>query len=329
MHKLTGNAPRLTLLPQAQFICKLMLLLVFALLLAACGGNRAAAEDDGRLRILTTIGQIGDIAHNVGGDLVSVESLMGPGIDPHLYVASESDVERLAEADVILYNGLHLEAQMSDVFEQISENRTVTAVANNIDPALLLGWGNDTTQHDPHIWFDVSLWSEAVETVRDTLQTADAANADAYAANAEAYLAQLAELDAYVRTQVERVPAAQRILVTAHDAFGYFGKAYGFEVRGLQGISTASEAGTSDVRDLATFIAEQRVPAIFIESSVPVRNIEALQAAVEAQGWRVAIGGSLFSDAMGDANTPEGTYIGMVRHNVDTIISALLAAPAD
>jgi len=301
----------------------LLLVLLAGIMMAVAGCGGGAAASDGKLRIVTTTGQIADLATNIGGDLVHVESLMGPGVDPHLYVASESDVERLAEADVIFYNGLHLEAQMAEVFEQIAEYKTVQAVANGIAPDHLLGWGNDASQHDPHVWFDVQLWSQAGESVRDTLIAADPENADAYQANAATYLGGLAELDAYVRTQAESLPAERRILVTAHDAFNYFGKAYGFEVRGLQGISTASEAGTLDVRNLATFIAEHRIPAIFIESSVPVRNVEALQAAVRAQGWDVAIGGSLFSDAMGSPDTPEGTYEGMVRHNIDTIVGAL------
>ena len=301
-----------------------------ALLLAACaGGDAEPSAADARLRIVATTGQIGDLATNIGGEFVFVESLMGPGVDPHLYVASESDVERLANADIIFYNGLFLEAQMADVFEQIGRSRPVTAVGEAIDHALLLPWGHASGgTYDPHIWFDVTLWSRAAEAVRDTLIEVDPTHAAAYRASAETYLAQLAELDAYVREQAQRLPLDQRVLVTAHDAFSYFGKAYGFEVRGLQGISTASEAGASDVRDLATFIAERQVHALFVESSVPVRNIEALKAAVEAQGWQVTIGGSLFSDAMGSPDTPEGTYIGMVRHNINTIVAALLGESA-
>lgn len=306
------------------FVRHFFLSLLAILSLSAMAGCRnEAAASDGKLRIVTTTGQIGDLAINIGGDLVHVESLMGPGVDPHLYVASESDVERLAEADVILYNGLHLESQMAEVFEQIAQYKTVDAVANGIDPDRLLGWGADSSQHDPHVWFDVQLWMQAGQSVLDTLIVADPENAAVYQANAAVYLDRLSALDEYVRTQAQSLPPERRILVTAHDAFGYFGKAYGFEVRGLQGISTASEAGTLDVRNLATFIAEQRIPAIFIESSVPVRNVEALQAAVRAQGWDVQIGGSLFSDAMGSPDTPEGTYEGMVRYNVDTIVTAL------
>ena len=249
---------------------------------------------------------------------------MGPGVDPHLYAATEGDVELLQNADIIFYNGLFLEAQMAEIFEQLADRKTVTAVAESFDESLLLPWANYSDEYDPHIWFDVTLWMKAVEAVRDTYVQYDPEHAADYEANAAAYLAELEELHAYVQEQANRVPEAQRALVTAHDAFSYFGRAYDFEVRGLQGISTAAEASTADVRDLASFIAERRIPAVFIESSVPVRNVEALQAAVAASGFQVEVGGELFSDAMGDADTPEGTYIGMVRHNIDTIVSALL-----
>jgi manganese/zinc/iron transport system substrate-binding protein len=302
----------------------LILLLAVWLITACGGGGSTAAAEDGVVQIVTTTSMITDITKVVGGEHVAVTGLMGAGIDPHLYVASEGDMELLQEAEVIFYNGLLLEAQMAEILEQLGSRKTVVAITKAIDEQQLLPWAQYEDAYDPHVWFDVSLWMKAVEAVRDTLVEVDAANADAYRSNAAAYLEQLVELDAYVKEQATRVPAEQRILVTAHDAFHYFGRAYGFDVRGLQGISTASEAGTADVQALADFIAEKQIKAIFIESSVPVRNIEALQAAVEARGFAVAIGGQLFSDAMGDPDTPEGTYLGMVRHNIDTIVGALL-----
>ena len=306
---------------------KLILLLSAALLLAmpaAC--SRLAVgdpPDDGRLRVVTTTAQVGDIAKNVGGEHVHVTSLMGAGTDPHLYSASARDVDKLRGADIVFYSGLFLEAQMEDILEQMSERQTVAAVSADIDRAELLPSAKYADEFDPHIWFDVGLWMQATEQVRDTYMAVDPAHAADYEANAAAYLAELEALDAYVREQAATVPPEQRVLVTAHDAFNYFGRAYGFEVLGLQGISTASEAGTADVQQLADYIAERRIPAIFVESSVPVRNIEAVQAAVHDRGFDVVIGGRLFSDAMGDAGTPEGTYIGMVRYNIDTIVSAL------
>ncbi len=303
--------------------CSLLLILVF-LLLAGCGRGVAANQpDDGRLSVVTTIGQIADAAAIVGGELVRVQSLMGPGTDPHLYTASARDVDKLRDADIVFFNGLFLEAQMEDVLEQMAERQTVVAVSSGIDTATLLPSANYADEFDPHIWFDVTLWMQTVAQIRDTYVAIDPPHAAAYEANAAAYLAELEQLHAYVLAQAATVPAEQRVLVTAHDAFNYFGRAYDFEVLGLQGISTASEAGTADVQNLAAYIAERRIPAIFVESSVPVRNIEAVQAAVRDRGFDVQIGGRLFSDAMGDGGTPEGTYIGMVRHNIDTIVSAL------
>ena len=302
----------------------LLTLLIAASLLTACGGEPAASAGDGVLQITTTTSMITDITKVVGGEHVQVTGLMGAGIDPHLYVASEGDMELLQNADVIFYNGLLLEAQMAEILEQLGERKTVVAVSQGVAEGELLPWAQYADEFDPHIWFDVSLWMKAVEAVRDTLVQVDAAHATAYQANAATYLEELTKLDTYVKEQAARLPAEQRILITAHDAFHYFGQAYGFDVRGLQGISTASEAGTADVQALADFIAEKQIKAIFIESSVPVRNIEALQAAVQARGFQVTIGGQLFSDAMGDPGSPEGTYVGMVRHNIDTIVGALL-----
>lgn len=298
-----------------------MLLSLFTIALGACAPQ---TQDTGKLQVVTTIGQIADAAHHIGGDLIEVNALMGPGVDPHLYVASEGDVTTLQNADVIFYNGLFLEAQMVGIFEQISEYKTTVPVAEAIPTERLLASPVYPDEHDPHVWFDVQLWRYVVEAVRDTLIAADPANAATFQANAAAYLDELGVLDAYVREQANRLPAEERVLITAHDAFNYFGRAYGFEVMGLQGISTQSEASTSDVQQLANLIVARQVPAVFIESSVPVRTVEALQEAVRAQGHEVAIGGQLYSDAMGSPDTEEGTYTGMVRYNIDTIVGALL-----
>jgi manganese/zinc/iron transport system substrate-binding protein len=250
---------------------------------------------------------------------------MGAGVDPHLYKASEGDVTRLAQADVVFYNGLHLEAAMGEVLERMHGRVKTVAVTDGIARDQLLAPPEFKGQFDPHVWFDVTFWMQATEKVRDTLAEMDPASAGRYQDNARAYLAELEELHEYVKTRAASVPAEQRVLITAHDAFNYFGRAYGFEVRGLQGISTATEAGTADVQSLAEFIADRKIRAIFVESSVPQRTIEAVQMAVRARGFDVKIGGQLFSDAMGNAGTPEGTYIGMVRHNIDTIVNALAA----
>jgi manganese/zinc/iron transport system substrate-binding protein len=309
------------------FLLKLALLLL-ALALAGCG-LVAHADDvplsERPIRVVATTGMVADIVRSVGGERVAVEGLMGPGVDPHLYKASAGDVNRLQAADIIFYNGLHLEAQMGKVFERMSGTDVVTVpVAENIDPAELLSPAEFQGNYDPHVWFNVRFWMTATREVAAALAALDPDHADLYAANAEAYLAELADLDAYVREQAARVPQDKRVLITAHDAFNYFGREYGFEVRGLQGISTAAEASTADVQELARFIAARRIPAIFVESSVPPRTVQAVQAAVQDQGFDVQIGGELFSDAMGTSGTPEGTYTGMVRHNIDTIVGALL-----
>jgi len=297
-------------------------------LLTACGQPSSGAQADlsqRPIRVVTTIGMITDIVQVVGGERVQVTGLMGPGVDPHLYKASEGDVIRMAEADLVFYNGLHLEAKLAEVLEKMEGRIKTVAVTDDIDRSALLAPPEFEGAYDPHVWFDVTLWIKAVEQVRDTLIEMDPEHADLYHANAENYLTELNELHDYLKAQAERVPREQRVLITAHDAFNYFGRAYDFEVRGLQGISTASEAGTADVQALAEFIAERKIPAVFVESSVSPRTIEAVQAAVRAKGFQVEIGGELFSDAMGNPGTPEGTYTGMVRHNIDTIVSSLLA----
>jgi manganese/zinc/iron transport system substrate-binding protein len=283
-----------------------------------------ALDDSNHPRVTTTIGMIADVASNIGGDLVRVIGLMGPGIDPHLYKPSAGDIVRLGDADLILFGGLHLEGRMSETFEKIDElgSKPTVAVSESIPKGQLLTVGENTW--DPHVWFDVTLWRIVAETIASSLTSAFPEHTEAFAANAETYLARLDDLDAWIFRQVDRLPEPQRVLITAHDAFSYFGRRYGFEVHGLQGMSTAAEAGAGDVQDLAAFIAEREIRAMFVESSVPPSTIEAVQAACRARGWDVAIGGELYADAMGEAETPDGTYIGMVRANVNTIVNALL-----
>jgi manganese/zinc/iron transport system substrate-binding protein len=296
--------------------------LVAALLVTAgCGGT---AEHDDRLQVVTTVGMITDIVERVGGERVSVTGLMGPGVDPHLYKASAGDVRRLATADVIFYNGLHLEAAMSELLREMDGRIRTRAVTDAIPRDRLLTPPEWEGQFDPHVWSDVSLWSYAVEVVAETLSEVDPEGAESFRANARILQAEFEDLDRWVREQVARVPGSRRILVTAHDAFNYFGQAYDFRVEGLQGLSTVAEAGTGDVQRLADLIAREGIPAIFVESSIPRRNIEAVRAAVRARGASTEIGGTLFSDAMGDPGTPEGTYPGMIRHNVRTIVEALV-----
>lgn len=299
--------------------------IILSLLIAACGAGAGAGSGNstGRLKVVATTGQIGDAVANVAGDTVELKTLFGPGIDPHLYVPTESDVTTLGEADVIFYNGLHLEAQMERVMQQVAQRGvTVVAIGETLPEERLLTW-DAQTPYDPHVWNDPELWKVGVEAIRDTLIEADMENAEQYRQNTASYLVEIDAADDFVREQVERIPTERRVMITAHDAFGYFARTYGFEQRGLQGISTESEAGTNDVQQLANFIVERQIPAIFVESSVPPDTIEAVQAAVRARGFEVSIGGELFSDALGTPGTPEGTYTGMLRHNAKTLADAL------
>lgn len=311
----------------------LLALLALGLLLSGCprggaggqNGGGASADLAGRkIQVAATIGMIADAVRNVGGDRVAVTGLMGPGVDPHLYKPTPGDVQTLSNADVIFYGGLELEGRMTDIFVKMARGGKPTVpVTESIPENLLREPQEFQGKYDPHIWFDVTLWKKAVEAIRDELAKLDPSHADTYRKNAETYLAKLDELHQYAKTQIARIPAGQRVLITAHDAFGYFGQQYGMEVRGLQGTSTATEAGAGDVQRLAQFIADRKIKAIFVETSVPRATIEAVQKAVQSRGWNVAIGDALFSDAMGREGTEEGTYIGMVRHNVDTIVEAL------
>ena len=277
-----------------------------------------------QINVVSTVGMITDIVRNVGGERVAVRGLMGPGVDPHLYKPSAGDAIRLGNADIIFYGGLHLEGRMAELFEKIElTGKPAVAVSRDIDPKRLRQPPEFEGKYDPHIWFDVSLWQSATRTVAAALTSLDPNSAALYAANASAYLAKLETLDQYARSQIATIPAAQRVMITAHDAFGYFGQAYGMEVRGLQGISTASEISAADVQGLTEFITSRRIKALFVESSVPESTVRAVQEAVRSRGHEVVIGGELFSDAMGAEGTPEGTYIGMVKFNVDTIVSAL------
>lgn len=303
--------------------------LAAATLTVALGGCTLTHRKSGPIAERTidavaTTGMVGDLILNVGGDRVEIDTLMGPGVDPHLFKASERTLRTMERGDIVFYNGLHLEGGLSFVLEEMGKTQPTWAVAQGIPEDLLRTPPEFQGSHDPHIWFDVHLWSMAAESAITGMQELDPTWAETYRSNGDAYLADLGALDAWVFEQAALVPAEQRVLITAHDAFGYFGDRYGFEVRGIQGASTATEAGAGDVQDLAEFIVERRIPAIFVESSVPKRTVEALREAVQSRGFDVRIGGQLFSDAMGSKGTPEGTYLGMIRANVTTIVNALL-----
>lgn len=303
----------------------LSIILTFTLLLIGCQTPvKDTNSQDDKLNVVATTTMLADLSTVIGGERVDVNGLMGPGIDPHLYQASAGDVSLIQEADVVVYNGLHLEGKMGEIFENLSEQgSTVISIEDEIDESKLLADEDDNSQPDPHIWFDVSLWKDAARAVSQGLSKADPDGKTYFESTLDDYLKELDEADTYIRNRAAELPEAQRVLVTAHDAFQYFGNAYGFEVRGLQGISTDAEAGTADVSDLADFIVERQIKAIFIESSVPPKTIEALQAAVKAKDFDVSIGGELYSDSLGDEESDANTYILTVKSNIDTIVDAL------
>jgi manganese/zinc/iron transport system substrate-binding protein len=273
------------------------------------------------IEIVCTTGMVADLARNVGGDHVRITTLMGPGVDPHLYKSSPADVGHLNRADMICYSGLHLEGKLSDLLERMQHKKPTVAVAEGIAEGKLLADENGV--RDPHVWFDVSLWSEAAGAVQEALSQFDPKHAADYAEACKKYQSQLAQLHQKSQDDLAMIPPEHRVLVTAHDAFQYFGKAYGIEVRGIQGISTDSEAGVREVKQLVDFLVERKIKAVFVETSVADQNIQSLLEGCAARGHTVTIGGTLFSDAMGEERTPEGTYVGMVEHNVKTITNAL------
>ncbi len=288
---------------------------------AAPAGSPAAAQS---LRVVATTAIVGDIVANVMGEAGHVEWLMGEGVDPHLYKITRADLSRLVSADIVFYSGLLLEGKMTDVLQRIAEaGKPVIAVTDGVDAARLLGSADYAGQFDPHVWMDVSLWSQTVPVVRDGLTRLRPDGAATFKAGAAAYLKRLETLEAYARRVLASVAPERRVLVTAHDAFGYFGRAYGFEVLGIQGLSTESEAGVRRISELVDLLVERRIPAVFVETTVSERNVRALIEGARARGHDVSIGGSLFSDAMGPVGTYEGTYEGMIDHNATTIASAL------
>lgn len=296
--------------------------LILLLILLGCSTEKKSGQS-GKIRIVTTTGMIKDAVENVAGVQAEVIALIGPGVDPHLYKASQGDLEKLTNADIIFYNGLHLEGKMGEVLEKLGRLKPVIAVTKDIPDSLLRTAPGFAGAHDPHVWFDVSLWKYAVRTIQKELSLRYPSFDSTFRHQSAQHEAQLDSLHDEVYNDIHRLPPAQRVLITAHDAFGYFGDAYKMEVRGLQGISTLSEFGLRDVTELVKFITERRIKAIFIESSVSEKSINAVVDGCQKRKWNVRIGGTLYSDAMGPWNTPEGTYIGMVRANVKTITQAL------
>ena len=274
------------------------------------------------MKVGTTVGMVADIVKEVAGDKAEVKNIIGSGIDPHVYNPTRGDVAILLKSDIIFYAGLLLEGQMSDVLVKVSRKRPVYAVTELLKKDYLIH-DNQTNHHDPHVWMDVQGWMKAVDVVADALTAFDPPNKDFYIKNAQQYRERLRQLDDYARQAIASIPDEQRVLVTAHDAFNYMSRAYGIEVLGIQGISTESEAGIKDINRIVDVLVTRRIPAVFVESSVSDKNVKALIEGAASRGHQVRIGGELFSDAMGPPGSYEGTYIGMIDHNITIITSAL------
>lgn len=298
-----------------------VLLVVLSLIAAACGSDSENTMADGKIHVVTTIAQIAEPISVIGGDRVEVKSLMGPGVDPHLFQATQGDIETLEGSDIIFYNGISLEVNMVRIFEEIGKNKPVLGIGDVLAEDQLLKDEEGAT--DPHIWFDIDLWKQALDAAVEELKKYSADDADYFEANKQQYFAELDALQEEVREKIEEIPEDRRVLVTAHDAFGYFGRSHGIEVVGLQGLSTEDEIGLSDIENTIDLLVEYNVPAVFVESSINPDSINAVIEGAKERGLDVKVGGELFSDAMGEAGTEEGTYIGMYRHNVDTISEAL------
>jgi len=295
------------------------------LLTVSCVKKKSASEgpSDYPFKVTATIGMIADVAREIAGEHADVVNLIGEGIDPHAFMATKGDIDLLDQSDLIFYNGLHLEGKMGQVLEsQQSKGKPVYAVAEALlesDYQIIGG----ATESDPHVWMDVQAWSLVAREITTRLAEFDPTHAPDYEKNFTAYSAKLAHLDEMARSSFATIPEKNRALVTAHDAFSYLGRAYGIQVRGIQGISTESEAGVKGIEELVKFLVESDLPAVFVESSVSDKSVKAIIEGAASQGKKVRIGGELFSDAMGEAGTYEGTYIGMIDHNVTTITRAL------
>lgn len=295
------------------------------ILLSACNSTTEegakGSDSNDSIQIITTISQIGEPIQIIGGDRVEVESLMGPGVDPHLYEATQGDITTLQNAEIVFYNGLHLEGNMIEIFSKLKESKTTLALGESIDESRLLK--DEEGAIDPHIWFDLDIWKDALDNATEVLKEYSPEDADYFEQNKQKYFAQIDELKAEATEKLSSIPDEQRVLVTAHDAFGYFGRMYDIEVVGLQGLSTEDEVGLSDIQSTVDLLIDKQVPSVFVESSINQNSIQAVIEGAAKQGLEVELGGELFSDAMGEEGTEEGTYLGMYRHNVNTVYEGL------
>ena len=299
-----------------------LLFLVLALgISSSCESDNPENTDNNRPLVVCTTGMLGDALQNLLGEQATVLSLMGPGVDPHLYKATQGDLSKLQDADLIIYNGLYLEGKMAEVMQKLARQKTIIAAAELLPTDKIRYTTENVT--DPHIWFDVALWADMIQLLIPALEKTEMFDSELLRQNGSKFIADLQKLDQWTANEISSIPADKRVLVTAHDAFQYFGLAYNMEVYGLQGLSTLSEFGLRDVSDLVSFLVERKISSIYVESSVSDKAIKAVIEGCKAEGHDVKIGGSLFSDAMGEEGTDKGTYIGMVKHNVNIIVAGL------
>ncbi|MGE7980247.1 metal ABC transporter solute-binding protein, Zn/Mn family [Psychrobacillus sp. NPDC093200] len=302
---------------------KILFLFIVAVLLVGCGNNNAGGSGEEKPLVVTTTGQIADAVRIIAGDSVEVKSLMGPGVDPHLYKATQGDLQVLEDADIIFYNGLALEGKMSDIFEKMQKDKSVVAIGEVVPKDRILNDEAHPELFDPHIWFDIEVWKLATHEITKSLTEEFSTDGDQFAENERKFFEELDELNGWTKERISEIPEEQRVLVTAHDAFNYFGESNGMEVRGLQGLSTDAEYGLKDIQNIVNFLVEQNIKAVFIESSVSDKAMNAVIEGAKEKGHTIQIGGELYSDAMGAEGTEEGTYIGMYKHNVNTIVDSL------
>ncbi len=306
-------------IPMTPFPFLLSLILLFG-----CKGMKEdPSKKDPRLTVTCTTSMIRDAAEVITGNKAEVIPIMGAGVDPHVYKATQGDLKKLRKADLIFYNGLRLEGKMGTILQKLDDRKPVIPIAERLDEGSLLSSEDYPDAYDPHIWFNVQLWKRALGSMVKHLTEKDPEHAAFYRKNAQSYFHRLDTLHHWVRKRIQEIPDKQRLLITAHDAFSYFGDAYGMEVRGLQGLSTATEYGLRDIKKLVDLIVKRRIQAVFIESSVPSRPMKAVIKGAKERGHEVTLGGTLYSDALGEKGTPEGTYIGTVKHNVNTIVTGL------
>ncbi len=285
---------------------------------------QTGADAAKRLNIVCTVSMVTDIVRQVAGDHADVIGLLNEGVDPHVYTPTPNDTGLALKADIVFYCGLHLEGRMVENYEAARKTgKNFFPVSEGIPHDQLRSSETLAGVHDPHVWGDVQLWMQCAREVTRRLQEHDPAHAADYTANADRLLGELTGLDAYIREVIGTIPEQQRTLVTAHDAFGYFSRAYGIQVRAVQGISTDSQAGVNDTNQLVAFLVENKIPTVFVEASVNPRDLQAVMEGAQQQQWSVRVGGTLYSDSMGPRGTYEGTYIGMQDHNATLIARSL------